>query len=98
MNLTMVMKLMIVLFLLTIFLIPTNLRAEQKYNPYTGEYETVYPGAELKYNPYTGIMSTPDQTHPHNIIPTQRISRWHRKGHLRCTIHSVVNGNSQNNQ
>jgi hypothetical protein len=28
--------------------------AEQKYNPYTGKWETVRPGAELKYNPHSG--------------------------------------------
>ena len=45
---------MTVLFLLTVLFLPLELRAEQKYNPYTGQWETVYPGAELKYNPYSG--------------------------------------------
>lgn len=30
------------------------LAAEQKYNPYTGKWETVRPRSELKYNPNSG--------------------------------------------
>ena len=28
--------------------------AEQKYNPYTGKWETVRPGSEITYNPHSG--------------------------------------------
>ncbi len=38
------------LFVLTV---NTGVSAEQKYNPFSGHWETVSPNAELNYNPYS---------------------------------------------
>ena len=40
----------LIFFLLSI---TTAVFAGQKYNPYTGKWETVSPDAELNYNPYS---------------------------------------------
>lgn len=42
------------LVLLAAVCIAAPVVAEQKYNPYSGKWETVRPGAELKYNPHSG--------------------------------------------
>ena len=38
---------------LLVFIASRGVSAEQKYNPYTGHWETVSPNAELNYNPYS---------------------------------------------
>ena len=41
------------LLLLTLLCCSLTAYAEQKYNPYNNEWETVSPDAELKYNPFS---------------------------------------------
>jgi len=46
---------MIRLFLISLLSIMMfSIHADQKYNPYSGEWETVSPNSELKYNPHSG--------------------------------------------
>jgi hypothetical protein len=44
----------VLLVLLAAVCLAGPLAAEQKYNPYTGKWETVRPRSELKYNPQSG--------------------------------------------
>lgn len=39
---------------LTLAVLALPALAEQKFNPYSGEWETTTPDAEVEYNPYSG--------------------------------------------
>ena len=41
------------LLLLTLLCFSINVYAEQKYNPYNNEWETVMPDAQLQFNPFS---------------------------------------------
>jgi hypothetical protein len=54
-------------FVVSLFAI-NNVNAEQKYNLYSGQWETVTPNSELQYNPHSGQWgySAPDLSPQYN--------------------------------
>lgn len=45
------------LIIIAILLLPAAAFADQKYNPFSGKYETTSPDADLKYNPFSNKWS-----------------------------------------
>ena len=48
--------------------------AVQKFNPYSGEFETTTPDAEIEYNPYDGSRTY--IPHPHGNEPIQEFNPY----------------------
>lgn len=44
----------IFVLIVSLFVFATTAIAEQKYNPYTGDWETASPDSELQYNTHEG--------------------------------------------
>ena len=53
------MKHLLLTFIIVFF---ANVYAEQKYNPYSNEWETVIPDAQLQFNPFSNTheFASPD--------------------------------------
>jgi hypothetical protein len=67
------MKISCLLVLLIACFVTISSHADQKFNPYTGKYETVMPDAELTFNPHSGqgSMSWLRQTPSRHLILIQ---------------------------
>jgi len=72
-------KVFVCLIGLTLILGASLAQAEQKFNPFSGQWETTYPESQLRYNPMDGtwqyLTPRPAEPTPIPVLPVPQFPR-----------------------